>query len=409
MAGPAQEILASVRDEAAARFAANGWPGPAAEAWKFTNVNQLGARGLTPADGVDHAERQLGKGEYGEVQLYFHNGVYQSGSSDKPPAGVELVRLEDDAGMARLLDHGKLRDHPVADRTLAAMTGGIGLRVDGRADKPVHLVFRSTGDDTSTHPVVVLDMAAGAEAAVFERHEGGGTGLSMPVMAVNMGERAGLDHVRVQEEDSGRHHLGHAVLTLAKAARYRGISVQTGAILSRCESHFSLAGENADASLTTLYLAAGGQVMDVTSSVAHEAPSCHSMQVVRGVLDGKARGVFQGKVLVAPGAQGTDGNQMSRALLLSRECEADAKPELEIYADDVACSHGATVGEIEDDHLFYLMSRGVPAPEARRMLIEAFIDDAMAEAGDAAMREFAMEPVAAWMGRLKEAGGGGTR
>ena len=408
MAGSAAEILSSMKGEAAARFKANGWPTPAVEAWRFTNLNKLSQRGLIPADESVHAERQLGKGEIGEVQLYFHNGVYQPESSDKLPAGVELIRLEEDAGMAGLLDHAKLRDHPVADQTLAAMTGGIGLCMAGKVDKPIHLVFHSAGNDTSTHPVVVLDMAAKAQATVLERHYGTGTGLSMPVMAVNIAEGASLGHARVQEEGEARHHLGQAVFTLAGKARYRGLSVQTGAVLSRTESHFSLVGEDVDAHLTTLYLASGDQVMDVTSFVGHEAPSCTSMQVVRGVLDGKAKGVFQGKVLVAQDAQKTDGNQMSRALLLSRDCEADAKPELEIYADDVACSHGATVGEIEGDHLFYLMSRGIPEAEARQILVEAFLAEALEEVGEGAVRDFAAAPVAEWLERLKGSGARGA-
>ena len=401
----APELLETLRSGAAARFAKDGWPGPAAEAWKFTNLNRLGERAFRPAAAAGSPAPQLpagGKGA-GRSRLFFHNGVFQPELSDPPPPGATLHGLEEDAGLAGLLVHDKLQDHPVADQTLAAMAGGIGLRVTGRVEQPLHLVFQGDGDDISSHPVVVLDIAAGAAATVLERHTGDGSGLSMPVMAVNIGEGASLGHARVQDEGEARHHLGQTVLTLAGKARYSGVSVQTGCILSRSESHFHLTGEEADATLTTLYLATGEQVMDVTSFVGHEAPSCTSMQIVRGVLDGKARGVFQGKVLVAQDAQHTDGNQMSRTLLLSRDCEADAKPELEIYADDVACSHGATVGEIEDDHLFYLMSRGIPVEEARQMLIEAFLDDVLGEIGDEAMREFAMVPVAAWLKRLGEA------
>ena len=410
MAGDASEILETLRGGAAARFAQGGWPTPAAEAWKFTNLNSLGERTFRPAATAGAAPPQPAEADKGggEARLLFHNGVFQPDQSDEPPSGVGLHSLEEDAGLTGLLVHDKLRDHPVADQTLASMAGGVGLRVSGRVEKPLLLVFQNDGDDVSAHPVVVLDIAADAGATLLERHAGGGTGLSMPVMAVNMGEGANLKHARVQEEGEARHHLGQTVFTLAGRARYSGVSVQTGGILSRSESHFGLTGEEADATLTTIYLATGEQVMDVTSFVGHEAPSCTSMQIVRGVLDGKARGVFQGKVLVAQDAQHTDGNQMSRTLLLSRDCEADAKPELEIYADDVACSHGATVGEIEDDHLFYLMSRGIPAGEARQMLIEAFLADVVGEIGDGAMRDFAMVPVAAWLGRLGRVRSGGA-
>ena len=408
MTGDATEILASLKNEAAERFAANGWPTPAVETWKFTNLNRLGERSFTPAADAPPADGHApdGDGKGKGARLVFHNGIFQPEASDKTPKAVSLQRLEEDAELAGLLVHEKLREHPVADQTLAVATGGVALRVTGKAKDPVHLVFRNDGGDTSAHPVVVLDIAAGAAATVLERHEGDGTGLSLPVMAVRMGEGAGLTHARIQMEGEARHHLGQAVFTLAGKARYSGVSVQTGCVLSRSENHFSLAGEEADATLTTLYLAAGEQVMDVTAFVGHEAPSCTSMQVVRGVLDDRARGVFQGKVLVAQDAQHTDGNQMSRALLLSRDCEADAKPELEIYADDVACSHGATVGEIEDSHLFYLMSRGIPAEEARQMLIEAFLADALEDIEDGTVRDFAMVPVTRWLDRLKHARAG---
>jgi len=146
--------------------------------------------------------------------------------------------------------------------------------------------------------------------------------------------------------------------------------------------------------------------MDVTTQINHDVPNCTSMQIVRGVLDDTAKGIFQGKVKVARDAQKTDGNQMSRTLLLSRKCEADAKPELEIYADDVACSHGATVGEIDDTQLFYLMSRGIAAEEARQMLIEAFLDDAIGEIDNPVLAEFIRPSVSAWLSGIGAARNG---
>ena len=392
------EMLATLKADAAARFEAAGWPTPAHEAWKFTNLNRLKARDFTPANADASASDGATDG-----MIVFRNGVYQPGLSGAMPDGVVLTSLDDSAGLAGLLDHDQLKGHPVADQTLAATTGGIGLTVTGTASTPVTVVYENTGDDTSAHPVMVVDLADGASLTLLETHAGEGEGLSLPVMAIRQGEGAALHHARVQIEDENRHHLGQAVFTLASKASYTGVSVQTGSALSRCENHFSLNGEEADATLTTLYLACRDQVMDVTAFVGHKAPSCTSMQVIRGVLDDKARGVFQGKVLVDPIAQHTDGNQMSRALLLSRKCEADAKPELEIYADDVACSHGATVGEIDDTHLFYLMSRGIPAEQARQMLIEAFLADALDDVGDETLRDFAMQPVENWLTQLKEA------
>ena len=387
--------LQSMQQAAASRFAASGWPTPRDEAWKFTNLARLNDRQFRSGDGkavsVDSNTQSVGS------QLVFVNGVLNPNLCAELPAGIEMVTLSDDQSLLSLVDQEKLKGHPVADRTLANLSSGIGLRVTGQIAEPLTLVFRNDGDDTAAHPLVVLDVAAKAQLTLLEDHSGTGEGLSMPVMAIRLGAGASLDHGRIQTEGEERTHLCQAVLTLSETARYHAVSVQTGATLSRVENHLDLAGTDIDVMMTTLYLARRDQVMDVTTHVNHDMPSCTSMQVVRGVLDDTSRGVFQGKVKVARDAQHTDGNQMSRALLLSRKCEADAKPELEIYADDVACSHGATVGEIEDSHLFYLTSRGISEETARQMLIAAFLEDSIEGVESDVLRAFALAPVRAWL------------
>ena len=390
--------LENLRAAAASRFAAAGWPTPRDEAWKFTNLARLNDRDFVAAadpaaHGADLNAADLPDG----VCLVFENGLFNAGLSSDLPQGIALARLADDHDRLALIDQDKLRGHPVADRTLADLGSGISLHVTSEVETPVNVIFRNAGDDMAAHPLMVLDIAPGAGLSLLEHHAGTGQGLSLPVMAVRLGAGARLDHGRIQTEDNERTHLGQAVFELGEGARYHAVSVQTGAALSRVENHLDLAGSEADVMMTTLYLARRDQVMDVTTHVNHDMPSCTSMQVVRGVLDDTARGVFQGKVKVARDAQHTDGNQMSRALLLSRKCEADAKPELEIYADDVACSHGATVGEIDDTHMFYLMSRGISAEEARQMLIAAFLEDAINGVEGDVLQDFAMAPVRAWL------------
>ncbi|MGC6484139.1 MAG: Fe-S cluster assembly protein SufD [Candidatus Puniceispirillales bacterium] len=392
--------LDDLRAAAAARFAEAGWPTPRHEAWKFTNLSRLRDRDFVSAAAAGTAYAAgLPQGR----RLVFENGFLNPDLSTDLPDGVVMVALADDPAGVQLLTDDKLSGHPVADKTIAELGSGISLKVTGAVAEPLYLVFANSGDDTAAHPVIVLDLAKGAALTLLEQHNGAGKGLSMPVMACRLGDVASLDHGRIQTEDDDRTHLGQAVFQLGEKSRYHAVSVQTGAVLSRVENHLDLAGDDADVMMTTLYLARRDQVMDVTTHVNHDSPSCTSMQVVRGVLDDTARGVFQGKVKVAPDAQKTDGNQMSRALLLSRKCEADAKPELEIYADDVACSHGATVGEIDDTHLFYLMSRGITAEVARQMLIEAFLEDALAGVEGEALHNFALPPVKAWLSRMKEA------
>lgn len=400
-----QGPLSPLREAAATRFNAAGWPSATVEAWRFTNLARLNKKVFDPAfSSVAPAGAILPEGH----RLVFHNGVFQPDlSTADMPSGVKLDELSDGSACAALLDDDRLAGHPVADASLALLSSGMGISVSGKVAEPLHVVFINHGDNTSSHPVLALDIGPGAEFTMLEHHMGEGSGLSLPVLAVDVKDGAVFSHGRIQVEGEARHHLGQAVYTIAANAVYRGVSVQTGAALSRTENHIAMAGEDGDATLTTFYLARRDQVMDVTTQINHDVPNCTSMQIVRGVLDDTAKGIFQGKVKVARDAQKTDGNQMSRTLLLSRKCEADAKPELEIYADDVACSHGATVGEIDDTQLFYLMSRGIAAEEARQMLIEAFLDDAIGEIDNPVLAEFIRPSVSAWLSGIGAAANGG--
>jgi len=389
------------REAAATRFMMQGWPKPTDEAWRFTNINKLSQRDLMPVTELNAAETaDLPEG----ARLVIVNGVMDDAQSTALPEGMTLVSLADDDSLAAMLDDPRVTGHAISNMTLAVMSSGFGIKVSGAVDTPLHLVFINDGDDASAHAVGVISLEDGASATVFEHHSGSGQGLSAPLLAIHVGARASLNHGRVQVEDDARHHLAQTVMNIDTEGRYQALSVQSGGQLSRAETHIALVGEDIDMGMTTIYLAHDDQVMDVTSLVDHRVPNCTSRQIVRGVLDDKAKGVFQGKVIVARDAQKTDGNQMSRALLLSRKCEADAKPELEIYADDVACSHGATVGEIDDNHLFYLTSRGIPKAEARQMLIEAFLADVLDEVEDEALVGFVEGAVTTWLEGMKAKG-----
>ena len=396
--------LTALRQDAADRFIAAGWPKPTDEAWRFTNLKALRDADLAPvtalsadADGPNLPEANLQDG----ARLIIVNGVIDEALSTALPDGMTRVALADDDAMSAMLQDERITAHPIANLTVSVLSSGFGIRVRGKVDVPLNMVFINDGDDASAHAVGVIMLEDGAEATILEHHSGSGSGLSAPLLAINIGNKAALRHARVQVEEESRHHLSETVMTIAEEARYKALSVQSGGMLSRAETHIALVGEHIDMGMTTIYLARDTQVMDVTSLVDHRVPNCTSRQIVRGVLDDQSRGVFQGKVIVARDAQKTDGNQMSRALLLSRKCEADAKPELEIYADDVACSHGATVGEIDDSHLFYLTSRGIPKPQARQILIEAFLADVLDEVEDDTLVGFTQNAVASWLDVMK--------
>jgi Fe-S cluster assembly protein SufD len=208
---------------------------------------------------------------------------------------------------------------------------------------------------------------------------------------------ARLEQVKVQTDGKATTHLAATGVMLGAGASIDGFSLSTGGRLARLETHVCFAGKGADCNLSAIYMGRGEQHQDITTYMNHAVPNCTSNQIIRGVLDDRSRGVYQGRVHVAPDAQKTDGQQMARALLLSRKAEVDAKPELEIYADDVVCAHGATVGELDATQLFYLTSRGIPQDVARAMLIEAFLIDTIETISNDTLASI-LRPVAeAWM------------
>ncbi|MCZ6845784.1 MAG: Fe-S cluster assembly protein SufD, partial [Alphaproteobacteria bacterium] len=310
---------------------------------------------------------------------------------DDMPDGVLIAGLDDmvaaspDRLRPVLGQNVNLSDMPLAALNTAFMRDGMVLFVDAGVivDKPVHLISIVAPGDTPMmlQPRHLVVLGDGAKATLIESHIGGGDGayFNNLVSELTLGERAELNHYTFQEEGPAAIHIAATVLNLASGASYGGFVLQSGGLIGRSETRAILNGSGADCRLDGIYLGTGDQILDTTTHVEHVAAGCRSRQVYKGVLDERARGVFQGKILVRRGAQQTDGHQLSRALLLSPRAEIDTRPELEIYADDVKCSHGATVGELDANALFYLMSRGITPDAARRILIEAFVAEALSE------------------------------
>ena len=312
------------------------------------------------------------------------------------PAGVSANQLDgNDTDLKKLADLVP-QSHPISDLSLAAMSSGIHLEISGAVEAPIILTF--TGDDKSlsAHPVVSVRLQDGASAVLAEWHQAG-VGLSAPLMSIDVGAKARLDYAKVQLDSITGAHLAATGLRLGEGSVFDGFQISAGGQLARLETHITLSGENADCTLSAIYLGRDNQHHDITTNMDHSRGHCLSNQIIRGVLDDAARGVFQGKVHVAPDAQKTDGQQMSRALLLSRKAEADAKPELEIYADDVLCAHGATVGELDETQLFYLKSRGISEKTARAMLISAFLDDAIDSISHTGLVDMLRPVTTSWM------------
>ncbi|KAF0119264.1 MAG: Fe-S cluster assembly protein SufD [Rhodospirillaceae bacterium] len=394
-----------------------GVPTPKVEAWKYTNLRPLTALPWRPATGEDVALRVLptdGLLSIAGPRLVLVNGRFAPHLSSPLPDGVEgeplaEALLNDSGGLEGLLPTPA--NAPAMAALNAAWLGhGLVVRFAAGVDAglPVHVVqiFAPAPDGAPVlaHPFLMVLAEAGCRATVIESHIGRAPAFVNGVCALHIETGASLFHVLAQSGSPETNAIGYATATVAKGGSYRRFTLTTGLGLVRNELAVTLAGAGAECHLYGAYTADGRRHVDNTLMVDHAAPATLSRQVFKGVLDDQGRGVFQGRIGVHPGAQKSDGHQLHKALLLSPKSEVDCKPELEIYADDVKCSHGATTGEMDEDTLFYLRTRGLDIPTARALLIEAFLDDVIDQAtGDAPMVSVAARAmVSAWLASRRE-------
>ncbi|HYE48849.1 MAG TPA: Fe-S cluster assembly protein SufD [Azospirillaceae bacterium] len=405
--------LDALRAAGAERFRAAGFPGPRVEAWKYTNLRPLEKQRFAPAAavaavGVDALPTVAADGAT-PLRLVFVDGRHRPelSSAGGLPAGATLESLadalaRDPAGVEALLGRTAAPDGlPLVALNTAFVAEGAVLRVRRGTvvEQPVELVFVGTGNGAAWHPRLLVQVEDNAEATLVEHHVGRGDGAYFSNVAteITVGQGAVLRHYKVQEEGMGAFHLATTTAKLGRDSTYDTFVLTTGARLSRNEIHARLDGTGVTCRVSGAYTVRGEQHTDFTSLIDHAQPRCTSREVVKGAIDGRARAVFQGKIVVRPDAQKTDGYQLNRALLLSDQAEIDSKPELEIYADDVKCSHGATAGELDDDALFYLRARGIPLEEARGLLIASFLDEAVEEIGVEPVREHFRARINAWL------------
>jgi Fe-S cluster assembly protein SufD len=276
---------------------------------------------------------------------------------------------------------------------------GAGLTVPpGQDGGTVQLISIATRDG-DFHPRHTIRLAPGARLTLVEMSAGAGRYFLNTVAEIHVAAGAHLTHVRLQDEATTAFHVSTTYADIDTSGTYDSFTLNLGAVLSRTEVHANLIGPGAVAHLNAAQLLTGSQHADFTSVVGHLAANGTSRQTVKNVLAGRSRGVFQGKIEVARHAQKTDGYQMNQALLLSPFAEIDCKPELEIFADDVKCSHGATVGALDAEQLFYLRSRGVPEAEAREILVRAFLAEALDLVTDMTIRGRLETAVESWWQR----------
>jgi Fe-S cluster assembly protein SufD len=387
------------REEAAALLRDAGLPGPRNEAWKYTSLRALSEVAFHEAltEAGDHpapvALPHLGA-LADAPRLVFAGGRFRADFSVMPER-VRFLRFADFPDFAATGGDDRL----LALNTLLAEDGAVldvAPGVDAGTLLLIHIGSDLNGAPPSFHPRHVVRLGAGAALTLVDISAGSGTYLHNPVTGIDLAEGARMAHLRLQGESTHAFHLGAVHATIAADAAYDSFSLVTGARLARSEIHARLSGPRAHAALNAAQVLRGRQHGDFTTIVSHDAPHGTSRQTVKNVLDDHARGVFQGKIEVARNAQKTDGYQMNQALLLSPDAEIDSKPQLEIFADDVKCSHGATVGELDADQLFYLASRGIPKPEASGMLVRAFLAEALAMVQHDDARALFEENLQAW-------------
>lgn len=391
-------------------FTALGFPSRRHEAWRFTDLDLLTSE-PRPPDLSDAPRLSADSLEPWALAGQSHRLVLVNGCFD--PALSAIGNLPDGVWLAPLAETVQRRPDVAATafgadgNAFAALNaalfadGAVLVLAPGTAlELPVEIIHICTGDaSTSVHPRLRVMLGEGATATLVETATGDGHGWTNAVIDLTLGAQAELTHVHVQGEGADAFHTTLLTATLGRRARYRSFAMITGACLSRRDMQVKLVGPEACFTLHGAYLLDGGQEATLAVRAVHDAPDCRTEEVVKGVLQGAAHGVFLGSVTVQPGADGTDARQLNRNLLLTPSARVDTKPELEIFADDVKCSHGATVGSLDEAALFYLQARGIDPVTARSMLVAAFAADVIDGAGlggdvDALLRRH----LARWLG-----------
>jgi Fe-S cluster assembly protein SufD len=399
----------AARQDALARLRAAGLPGRRDEYWKYTDPTPLVTSGSAPAAIFGYQEETRVFSGIDRLRIVFVDGVFDPAASDPlAMAGVEIEWLADAAARdihwakdiyGRLEAAGQV---PVA-RTLATLNTafaetGLVIRVTGKAPRPVSLIYQRRGEATDVVLHHVIRVEQGASLTLLENGSPGAR--SSVVTEVDVADGGAFHHLRTQGRDHERLSNTHVFARLGAESVLKSFTLTSNGRLTRNEFVVDLAGRGGVVHLAGAAVGDGGSFhQDDTVFITHSADRCESRQVFKKVLRRGAVGVFQGKILVRQAAQQTDGYQISQALLLDDDAQFLAKPELEIYADDVKCSHGSTSGAIDEDMLFYLRARGVPRDDAQRLLVLAFLAEALNEIEDEALAEDLRARLFGWLER----------
>ncbi|MEW6454304.1 MAG: Fe-S cluster assembly protein SufD [Pseudomonadota bacterium] len=404
--------IAALRESAFRKFEVDGLPNRRVEEWKYTDLRALMREAMPVAGAPDAAGKVFAKsagkiiGDMEARRIVFVDGAFVPELSDLAdlskgltirPMAEALTR--DDLLIAKHL--GKLADGDIAVAlNTALMRDGALIHVAAGAtvDKPIHLIFVAGQDKPAsifTRSLVVIEKDA--RAMLIESHEGGRDHQINAALDLVVGDNAHVDHIKIAANGEGVVHVSSMMATIGAHARFNDFSFNIGGAVVRNQLFLSFDGVETVANIRGASLLKGKQHADNTLVADHKKGGCLVREVFKSVLDDESRGVFQGKIIVRQHAQKTDAKMMTRALLLSEDAEADNKPELEIFADDVQCGHGATSGALDEELRFYLMARGIPEKEAEALLVQAFVGEAVEGIEHAGLRDALMDNVVAWL------------
>jgi len=402
--------LTNLRAKAMDRFESLGFPTTRHEEWRFTNVKPIATTPFALAEPVDvpgNAVEPYALGGISIARLVFVNGHYDASLSvirDELPTGLTILNLADalrshpDEVKPHLAKHGAFEDDAFSALNTAFVRDGAFIEVDKgvEIDRPIHLLFVSTTGDTPTvsHPRNLVVVHEGAKVTVVESHVSHDvdSGSSAPTWSNGVTEfviedNADAHHYLIEREADDAYNIETLAFEQGASSRFESHSALFGGAIVRNNVRATLSGERAHSVINGLYMPRGSQHMDNHMRVRHSAPNCDSRQFYKGVLDDTSRGVFAGRIVVDQVAQLTDAKQSNRNLLLSDKAQTNAMPQLEIYADDVKCTHGATTGAIEPSHLFYLKARGISEDVAMSMLVYAFAAEVLERMTVAPLRD----------------------
>jgi Fe-S cluster assembly protein SufD len=412
---PGAGKVADLRQQAFEAYEQAGLPHRRIEDWKYTDLRVLMREVLPLADAPDQAALKRAKAALaahamrGATQLVLVDGVYSPELSDRAglEAGVDIRMVRNvlaNAGneaRAELLSIDVSAD-PMISLNTAMVTDGVLVTVAERAvlSKPIQILHVATRSSAAAYTRSFLKLGKGARATLVENFveaEGAKAYQANDAVVVQVGDGAELEHIRLMVDAPDAVNISTAVFMIGAHARLNTFNMTSGGGVSRYQGYITFAGEGSKVETNGVNLLKGRQHADTTLFMDHAVPNCSSREIFRAVVDDRGHSVFQGRIIVRPKAQKTDAKMMTRALLLSDEAEADNKPELEIFADDVTCGHGATTGALDESLLFYLRARGLSEKEAQALLIQAFVGEAIESIANDALRELTVLAAQRWL------------